>query len=100
MIDLETAFNACMDFTSEEIAVSFHYRPTAKQMMETATASLVSWDTFLIMGDVFVDVPFLISLIASSIISIETVACAKTDIRYTREDATDGNLLILSVRFG
>jgi len=89
-----------MDISSGEIAVPFHYHLTVKQMMETATVLPVSWDTSLMMENVYVDALFLMSLIASNIISIETVLDAKMDILYIKEDAIDGNLLIPIAKSG
>ena len=89
-----------MDISSEEIAVPFHYHPIAKKMMETATVLPVSSAISLIMENVYVDALFLMSLIASNTISIETVLDAKMDILYIKEDAINGNLLILIAKSG
>ena len=99
-IDLVIVLNAYMDISSEEIAVPFHYHLTVKQMMETVTAPSVSSAISLIMENVYVNALFLTSLIASNTISIETVQYAKMDILYIKEDAIDGNLLILIAKSG
>ncbi len=89
-----------MDISSEEIAVPFHYLPTVKKMMGTVTALPANLDISLITGNAYVDALFLMYLIAFNITSIETVPDAKMDILYIKEDATDGNLLILIARSG
>jgi hypothetical protein len=92
VIDLETVFNACMDISSGEIVVLFHFHLTAKLMMEMATALLANLDMFSIMENVFVDALSPISLFASNIISIETAVDARMDILFIKEDVIDGSL--------